>query len=225
MATEHNTITDPNIHEPKGISGAATGEVYIANGSASGSFSKLPVSSINTTGATDGQLFIANGAGSRSWENSSSDVYGQMDISANGVGLATTLAADSTLNTDSDYSKITGIWQAPSTTTNSGVTFSVDKLIVPVTGTYRIELWVSFTSPNSSVTGLKFAINDTVPYSTPKMKRSSTASTDWGVASAHIMVDLTASDSLSLYYANTVTNATGIVIEDAVLMVQLIREA
>lgn len=39
---EHKNITDPNIHEPKGITGAADGEVYIADGAGSGSWSPLP---------------------------------------------------------------------------------------------------------------------------------------------------------------------------------------
>jgi hypothetical protein len=34
----HKNITDPQIHEPKGISAANAGEVYVANGSGSGSW-------------------------------------------------------------------------------------------------------------------------------------------------------------------------------------------
>lgn len=33
---EHKIITDPNIHEPKGVSGATAGSVYTADGSGSG---------------------------------------------------------------------------------------------------------------------------------------------------------------------------------------------
>ena len=36
MATEHASISDPNIHEPKGVSTANAGEVYVGNGTASG---------------------------------------------------------------------------------------------------------------------------------------------------------------------------------------------
>jgi hypothetical protein len=35
---EHNTITDPEIHEPKGVSTALVGQVYVANGSGSGTW-------------------------------------------------------------------------------------------------------------------------------------------------------------------------------------------
>lgn len=37
----HSTLTDPYIHEPKGVASAASGEVYIANGSSSGTWTKL----------------------------------------------------------------------------------------------------------------------------------------------------------------------------------------
>jgi hypothetical protein len=39
MATvQHSALTDPNIHEPKGVSTAAAGKVYVANGSGSGNW-------------------------------------------------------------------------------------------------------------------------------------------------------------------------------------------
>jgi hypothetical protein len=42
MATEHNTITDPNIHEPKGVASASDGQVYIADGVGSGDWRYIP---------------------------------------------------------------------------------------------------------------------------------------------------------------------------------------
>lgn len=36
MSIEHSAAVDPNIHEPKGVSTATPGQVYIANGSSSG---------------------------------------------------------------------------------------------------------------------------------------------------------------------------------------------
>ena len=41
MAIEHNAITDPDIHEPKGAAAASAGEVYIADGAASGAWTDL----------------------------------------------------------------------------------------------------------------------------------------------------------------------------------------
>jgi hypothetical protein len=39
--TEHNTLTDPYLHEPKGASTAASGAIYIANGAGSGTWKQL----------------------------------------------------------------------------------------------------------------------------------------------------------------------------------------
>lgn len=34
----HSTLTDPYLHEPKGVASASSGDVYVANGSGSGSW-------------------------------------------------------------------------------------------------------------------------------------------------------------------------------------------
>jgi hypothetical protein len=39
MAIQHRDIAEANLHEPKGISTAATGKVYVANGIGSGTWS------------------------------------------------------------------------------------------------------------------------------------------------------------------------------------------
>lgn len=66
----HSTLTDPNIHEPKGASTATVGKVYVSNGSGSGSWLHVPTgwgyyqdsSSAQTFNTTDAKLTI-NGSG------------------------------------------------------------------------------------------------------------------------------------------------------------------
>ena len=41
MSILHKNITDPDIHEPKGVSSAQAGTVYVANGGGSGSWKAL----------------------------------------------------------------------------------------------------------------------------------------------------------------------------------------
>ena len=49
MATvSHSAITDPNIHEPKGVATASADYIYQANGSGSGSW-KLPIKKYSIT--------------------------------------------------------------------------------------------------------------------------------------------------------------------------------
>ena len=38
MSVEHSTLTGSDLHEPKGASSASTGQIYIANGSGSGTW-------------------------------------------------------------------------------------------------------------------------------------------------------------------------------------------
>lgn len=49
---EHKELPDNLLHEPKGASTAAAGTVYIADGAGSGSFQKLPTTSLNITTPT-----------------------------------------------------------------------------------------------------------------------------------------------------------------------------
>lgn len=61
---QHNALTDPNIHEPKGISTATEGKVYVANGSGSGTW-QLP------SGHAHGELYITGGTVSQTLAASS----------------------------------------------------------------------------------------------------------------------------------------------------------
>lgn len=50
---EHNTITDPDLHEPKGVAAATIGQVYIANGSGSGVWSSASQDIVLIDSASD----------------------------------------------------------------------------------------------------------------------------------------------------------------------------
>lgn len=50
---QHSAITDPNIHEPKGITTASSGQVYVADGGGSGDWKFI-------AGHSYGEIFITN---------------------------------------------------------------------------------------------------------------------------------------------------------------------
>lgn len=59
MATvQHSVLTDPNIHEPKGVSTAAAGKVYVANGSGSGTW-------VYPAGHAYGDMYITGSSASQ----------------------------------------------------------------------------------------------------------------------------------------------------------------
>lgn len=49
MTVEHRTISDPEIHEPKGISSATIDTVYVADGAGSGNFNKVTESVLDSS--------------------------------------------------------------------------------------------------------------------------------------------------------------------------------
>jgi len=66
MATvQHSAITDPNIHEPKGVVAATINKVYVSNGTGSGTWQKIspPQLAGLTTNGQAGDTLTVNGSG------------------------------------------------------------------------------------------------------------------------------------------------------------------
>jgi hypothetical protein len=70
MAIEHKDITDPNIHEPKGVITAAAEKVYVSNGAGSGTWAKYKAAQLDSESATAGSPLVADGAGGVSFSSS-----------------------------------------------------------------------------------------------------------------------------------------------------------
>lgn len=64
MTIQHNLITDPDIHEPKGVATASAGKAYVANGTGSGSW-EYP------SGKVHGEIYIDAGVTSQTLSGSS----------------------------------------------------------------------------------------------------------------------------------------------------------
>lgn len=66
---QHSAIPDGQRHEPKGVSTATNGHVYVANGSASGTWKKVPPTSLQgvSTNGTAGQFLVSDGTGNLSF--------------------------------------------------------------------------------------------------------------------------------------------------------------
>lgn len=63
MTIEHAVITDPNIHEPKGVASAASGRVYVANGTGSGAWAKVQDGSVDSEASASGSYLESDGGG------------------------------------------------------------------------------------------------------------------------------------------------------------------
>ena len=191
MPIEHKNITDPNIHEPLGVATADSGDMY-----------------------------VANGAGSGTWQKSSMNAHGEMTVTNNTTATVITAAADATLNTDTDYVKITAGWGAPHA---HGVTFNVDELVAPVNGHYEVAFWSSIKVPSiNNFIGIKYAVDDSTPYSLQKIVSQSVSANDYKNLSGHGGIDLTTGQTVSVYIAGTKTD--NLVIEEAGVSLRLLHE-
>jgi len=193
MAIQHKDIPDADLHEPKGIITAPEGYVYIADGSASGSWKR--------------------------------DVaYGSQVITNNSTNFPLTAVADTTFNTASQFTLLTGVGAPWASENLYGITFSTDSLIVPVTGVYLINLWMNilgFPSATSKVS-IRYRINGTGAFSSRKPTIKSAVANDVSPLVGHGLIALTAGDYLQLYVAS---DATGnLLVGDANNTLQLIRQ-
>lgn len=223
MAIQHAVIPDIYLHEPKGIITAAAGLVYVANGGGSGSWIKL--SSASLQGLT-GDGSIANRKvltdGANGFKIVTDSAYGSMVVTNNTNNFAVGLAADATLNTNSDYTLFTGTG-APlaAGAENSGVTFSTDRLTVANAGRYRISITATVASPPSATAkvALKFRTNGTGFSPRRAAMKGTTAG---AITQVHLddVVTLAAADYVQLVVASSA--AGSLVLEDVTVLLTLI---
>ena len=190
MTIQHSVIADADRHEPKGASTA-----------------------------TDGQVWVSNGAGSGSFKNTISNVHGQVNINSNTTAKAMTAAVDATLNTDTDYTKMTGVAFPWTTAYIDEVTWNTDEFVFSSPGYYIVSFWGSFKIQGiNTFMGVKYAINDTAPYSVQKLvTQASTANDIRSISASSIIGPVNVADTLSIYLAST--NSTNITLQDGGLMV------
>jgi hypothetical protein len=91
MALEHANLTGSQLHEPKGISAASAGKVYISNGAGSGVWSA-------PGGSVYGEIYVANGVAPQTLPAASA--YARVDANewaANGANGTTLNTTDGTI--------------------------------------------------------------------------------------------------------------------------------
>jgi hypothetical protein len=223
LAIQHKDIPDAQRHEPKGVSTAANRQAYFADGAGSGTWKK--VGSENLDGLTgDGgsstNVIMTNGLGGFMLKRF--HAYGSMTITNNANNFAVTAAVDQTLQTNSDYKLFTAGGAPWIGDQLYGVSFSVDRLIAPITGVYDLRFWANISTypSNVSVVGAKFKINNSTW--APKMVvTKSNSAGDYGHLSSFTLLSLNANDYVQLFVASTATG--NLVISNANVTMDLVR--
>ena len=166
-------------------------------------------------------VYESDGAGSGNWVYGVGAVHAEMVIESNATPEVVPTAVDGTLNTDSDYTKIITGWTSGHV---HNMSFNTDELVVEIAGSYEIHAWFDISLPsNNQKVGIKYAINDTTPYSTRKLITNSSSAGDIvNVAGSAMILNLGIGDTISVYTATDLAGDPTII--DGGLLIKLLDQ-
>lgn len=197
---EHVDATDPEVHEPKGASTAAINTGYVSNGGGSGVWAKTKVMNLDSESATINQVFIADGAGGVDTVN----IPDIVQITFGEVGLASN-ATVTTITVADTYVPIEGTWVLADVN-NFTATDSDRKMVIPATGTYRIDASISFEGSSGVTWNFDVAANTDANVTGHKVRRK-TGNNDVGNCSIVGFHVFTAADEVYIVVKDEATTA------------------
>lgn len=201
MTIQHNAITDPDIHEPKGVASSASGKVYKANGSGSGTW-EYPVAGQDT--ALSGQVMMSDGTGGGAWEYPPAKAHASMTMT-NGY-TAHTLASGSAFT----LLNPSGEWEASGAEEILTVTPANGVINLTQAGHYFISFWANFTTTalaSGTEYYLKYAIDGTTSSRLLLATKSSNGEEKLSWNGSGI-ISATAGQQLSVYVGGDATSSS-----------------
>jgi len=215
MTIEHKDIPDTDRHEPKGVSIAVANSVYVANGAAAGIWKKIgspQLQGISGDSGEAGKSIVSDGADGFTFKKEA--IYGTMAITNNAVTYSMTAVADTTFNTASQFTLLTGSSFPWASENLQDITFSTNRLTVNTAGIYQFTTYLNigaFPSISSKI-ALRYLINGaTYSARKPTIKSSGTGAEGQLVGTG--LVSLAANDYLQIVLASDATGS--ILIRDA----------
>lgn len=222
---QHANIPDAQLHEPKGAATATAGSIYISNGAGSGTWQKLPASSLKSlTGDAEQSNFKFVSDGSNGFKLIKDIAYVQMGISGNTNAFAVAAASTAALNSVADYVQLTGTGAPWTGGLGQDAGFTTNQINVGVAGNYELSLVATIgTFPtNTASVAFKLRINNSTFVPRKAIAQSSMAN---AIVQANMteFVTLAANDTVQVYIASSA--AGGVVVADLSLTVKMIKAA
>lgn len=149
-------------------------------------------------------MVVSDGAGGLVFENT--HAYGSQTITNNSTAFAITAVADTTFNTPSQYSLMTGTGFPWVGELLHDMTFDTNRLIIEVSGVYMINLWANIVQyPSSSAkVSIRYRVNGTTfSARKPTVKSGGVGAIDQ--INGFGLVQLNANDYLQLMVASDAT--------------------
>lgn len=207
MTIQHRLIPDNELHEPKGALSAALNTSYHATGAGSGVWKKADANSISgltSDGGSSNKKILTNGLDG--FRSATDSAYGVMNIINNTTNFAVTASGDATLLSTTGYVLLTGTGAPLVTGDVFGVTFSTNKLTVPVNGVYNLSVWAGIgTFPaNNALVGIRYRVNGATYSPQTTLVKGATTS-DHRLFTTFGLITLNAGDYVQLYIASSAT--------------------
>lgn len=137
--------------------------------------------------------------------------YGTRTVTNNSATIAKTAAADPTLFSNTDYTQVTGIFNALPDGELRGITQQANTLTITRAGVYEVMLWASMSTSGSNVNiAFRFGVNGVIGLARRPIVRLDIANNLGGLC-ANGLVHLNVGDVVSLWVASTATVALKII--------------
>jgi len=220
---QHRDIPESQLHEPKGLTTAPAGSVYVATGLATATWRRMGVDTLQGLtgdGGIAGRRLVTNG--SQGFNLIADAAYGTASITSNTINFTTVAAVDATLKTAAQFQLLTGTGAPWASANLFNTSFSVDRLTALVTGMYRIDLSMSVKAfPTASAKlATKFCVNGTV-FSERNHIAKSNAAGDEEQLSGFLIRSLNANDFVQVFVACSA--AGSLLVNDADFTLTLIK--
>lgn len=222
MAIQHRDIPEAELHEPKGVSLAAEGTVYIATGQGTGIWDHLGSQEIKgLAGSAPADMAVVSD-GSGGFKFVPHIQYGSVIMNNNSAAFSVPAASDGGLNTNTDYKILTGTGAPWAPDLTYGINPINDGLTVTTSGVYRIDVWMDIIKypTNSSKVALKYVVNGN-QFSIRKITSKANSNGDAGDLNGFGLREMNAGDNIRLSLAST--EAGTVIFESANLTLTLIR--
>lgn len=206
---EHVNISDPDLHEPKGVASTTSGKVYVSDGLGSGAWGLAEPKGADA--AVIRTMPWSNGLGGTEWVNHPGSVHGEIYVSAGAIAVGPT---GGTITADVDYRAIGATWVLNPEAYQIGLYTDNFSAVVSQSGHYMLSAFITFTTGAVAAGtryAIKYRINNSATLSARRLiAQKVTAGSDALSIGGTALVNLTAGDYINIMLASSVADTVSV---------------
>lgn len=202
---EHVNISDPDIHEPKGVAASPAGKVYVSDGLGSGAWSLAEPKGADTAAVRT--MAWSDGLGGTEWVNHPGSIHGEIYVAGGAIVVGPT---GGTITADVDYRAVGATWTLNPEAYLVSLYSDNFSVLANTAGHYLISAFVTFdTGAVAAGTryAMKYRVNNSATLSTRKLvTQKVTAGSDMITITGTALMNLNAGDYVNIMLASSVAD-------------------